>query len=247
MGEVALSFSLQRWSAWAPGLYDPDAWRQWAEGEAGLPTGQGEMPDVRDLPAGLRRRLSRLGKLALRTAMDIDPGLSPRLVFSSRNGNVTQMLGLLESLAREEPLSPTGFGMSVHNSLAGMLSIISKNRETHTAIAAGGESFCLGLIEALTTLQEDPSSPVLFLHADEPLPEFYEPYGDAEVPLAALALLIAPADEAAGEMYRFGFTGAVGREHGGDPLTSFLRFMLRGQGEWRWSGEQGDWWCRRHV
>src|SRR5690606_27849510 len=166
-GEVTFSFTVRSWSAWAPGLDGPAAWEAWAEGEADTPKADGA-PDVRDLPAGLRRRLSRLGKMALRVAMDVDPGFSPRIIFSSRNGNVTQMLGLLESLARDEPLSPTAFGMSVHNSLAGMLSIISGNRESHTAIAAGGESLCCGLIEALGSLQEDPS-PVLLLHADEPL------------------------------------------------------------------------------
>lgn len=244
-GEVTFSFTVRNWSAWAPGLDGPAAWEAWAEGEADTPKADGA-PDVRDLPAGLRRRLPRLGKMALRVAMDINPDFSPRVIFSSRNGNVTQMLGLLESLARDEPLSPTAFGMSVHNSLAGMLSIISRNRESHTAIAAGAESFCFGLLEAVTSLQEDPSAPVLLLHADEPLPEFYAPFGDPETPPAALALLLAPF-EAGESAFRLGFAGHETEARSGDPLAGFLRFLLRGEARWDWSGAQGEWWCRRHA
>lgn len=245
MAEVMPSFSLRRWSAWAPELESPEAWQAWAQREDDIPATDA-VPDVRDLPAGLRRRLSRLGKIALRVAMDIGADDGPRVVFSSRNGNVTQMLQLLESMAVDEPVSPTGFGMSVHNSLAGMLSIITKNRESQTAIAAGGESFCLGLIEAMTWLREDPSVPVLLLHADETLPEFYAPFRDTEVPVCALALLLAPATEAA-DNFRFGFSGVPTRMASGDPLKSFIRFLLRGDSSWNWSGAQGNWWCRRDA
>lgn len=243
--ETGVSFTVQRWSAWAPSLDSPEAWRLWADGDTDLPVEEA-VPDVRDLPAGLRRRLSRLGKIALRVAMDIETEETPRVVFSSRNGNVTEMLSLLKSLAVEEPISPTGFGMSVHNSLAGMLSIVSKNRASQTAIAAGGESLCLGLIEALTCLKEDPSVPVLLLHADETLPDFYAPFQDTEVPVCALALLIGMAEEGE-EAYSLGFSGTETRSAPGDPLKNFIRFLLRGEADWNWSGAQGDWWCRRHA
>ena len=243
--ETGVSFAVRQWSAWAPSLDSPEAWRLWADGCDGIPAEE-TTPDVRDLPAGLRRRLSRLGKIALRVAMDIEAEETPRVVFSSRNGNVTEMLSLLKSLAVEEPISPTGFGMSVHNSLAGMLSIVSKNRESQTAIAAGGESLCLGLIEVLTCLKEDPSTPVLLLHADETLPDFYAPFQDEDVPVCALALLISAKKEGE-DAYSFGFSGAQTRQAPGDPLTSFIRFLLRDEANWRWSGAQGDWWCRRHA
>ena len=156
------------------------------------------------------------------------------------------MLSLLQSLAVGDPVSPTGFGMSVHNSLAGMLSIVSKNPSAQTAIAAGGESFCLGLLEVLTWLKEDPSSPVLLLHADETLPDFYAPFQDPEVPLCALALLIDPAGEGE-ETFSFGFSGTETRDLFGDPLKSFIRFLLNGEPVWNWSGAEGDWWCRRDA
>ncbi|MEX1036429.1 MAG: beta-ketoacyl synthase chain length factor [Sneathiella sp.] len=244
--EAGVSFAVQRWVAWAPELNSPAAWQDWARGDADIPDTD-DAPDVRDLPAGLRRRLSRIGKIALRVAMDVGTQENPRVVFSSRNGNVTQMLSLLQSLSVEEPVSPTGFGMSVHNSLAGMLSIVSRNRESHTAIAAGGESLCLGVIEALTWLREDPSTPVLLLHCDEKLPDFYAPFQEAATPVCALALLLSSADEADDGAFSFGFDGTATRARPGDPLESFIRFLLREETVWSWSGVEGDWWCRRHA
>ena len=244
--DAGVSFAVQRWAAWAPELSSPAAWQDWAAGNADIPDTD-DAPDVRDLPAGLRRRLSRIGKVALRVAMDVGAEDEPRVVFSSRNGNVTQMLSLLQSLSVDEPISPTGFGMSVHNSLAGMLSIIAKNRESHTAIAAGGGSLCLGVIEALSWLHEDPSKPVLLLHCDEKLPEFYNPFQEPETPVCALGLLLsAPGDGEEGT-YRFGFEGTPTQERPGDPLKSFIRFLLREDADWSWCGAEGDWWCRRHA
>ncbi|MCF8467627.1 MAG: beta-ketoacyl synthase chain length factor [Sneathiella sp.] len=237
-------FSLDSWSAWAPELDSPAAWRDWALADRDIPDAEA-MPDIRDLPAGLRRRLSKLGKIALRVAMDIETEGSPRVVFSSRNGNVTQMLSLLQSLAAGEPVSPAGFGMSVHNSLAGMLSIITGNREAHTAIAAGGESLCMGLLEALMLLEEDPSEPVLLVHCDETLPEFYAPFQDPSVPVCSVAMLLRAAGPEA-ETLSFGFTGQPTERHEGDPLTSFLRFLLRSETDWSWTGAQGNWWCQKH-
>ena len=239
-----ISFTLENWSAWAPALDGPAAWRDWAKADQDFPDEEGA-PDVSDLPAGLRRRLSKLGKIALRVAMDIETDGSPRVVFSSRNGNVTQMLSLLQSLAVGEPVSPTGFGMSVHNALAGMLSIITKNREAHTAIAAGNESLCMGLLEALMLLEEDPTEPVLLVHCDETLPEFYAPFQDLSVPVGAVAMLLRAAGPEA-ETLSFGFTGQPTERQDGDPLTSFLRFLLRGETDWSWTGAQGNWWCHKH-
>lgn len=240
-----VSFAIEGWSAWAPGLEDRSAWTDWAQKKHELPSEDGE-PNVKDLPAGVRRRLSRLGKMAIRVALDSGSAESARIVFSSRNGNVVQMLKLLQSLAVDEPVSPTGFGMSVHNSLVGMLSIITGNRQAQTAIAADNESLCMGIMEALALLHSDPSEPVLLVHCDEYLPDFYQPFQDKKVPVCALALVIRKA-QTADEALSFRFSGRDGLSERGDPLNSFLRFLIKREHHWSWSGVQGDWHCERHV
>ncbi|WP_373085014.1 beta-ketoacyl synthase chain length factor [Sneathiella sp.] len=243
--ESGIAFAVNHWSAWAPGLDSPEAWRSWGETVQDLPREEGN-PDVRDLPAGLRRRLSRLGKIALRVALDTGQAENTRVVFSSRNGNVVQTLQLLQSLAADDPISPTGFGMSVHNSLAGMLSIVTGNCEAQTAIAAGADSLCLGMYEALMLLREDPTRPVLLLHCDETVPEFYAPSRDISVPTGGLALSLQQAETTSGHM-TFGYSGEATARKRGDPLETFLRFLLSEDRRWSWTGEQGIWWCERHA
>jgi Beta-ketoacyl synthase, N-terminal domain len=240
-----LGFSINSWSAWAPGLDNPEAWKEWTRSTIDLPTNK-SVPDVKDLPAGLRRRLSTLGKMALRVALDTENVAHPRIVFSSRYGNVSQTLQLLQSMAVDEPISPTGFGMSVHNSLIGMLSIVAKNTESQSAVAAGVESFCLGLLEALALLNDNPEEPVLLIHCDDELPEFYASFQDKSVSQCALALLI-HAPEKSREYLTLSFSGAPTAPAQGDPLASFLRFIIREDTSWSWSGRQGRWQCQRHV
>ncbi|MCR9212232.1 MAG: beta-ketoacyl synthase chain length factor [Proteobacteria bacterium] len=240
-----VSFAIERWSAWAPGIENKVAWTDWAQKEQELPSEEGE-PNVKDLPAGIRRRLSRLGKMAIRVALDSGSAETAKIVFSSRNGNVVQMLKLLQSLAVDEPISPTGFGMSVHNSLVGMLSIITGNKQAQTAIAADSESLCMGLMEALALLNTDPSTPVLLVHCDEFLPDFYQPFQDKSVPVCALALVLRSVEHAE-EALTFSYSGQKDLEERQDPLKSFLRFLIKNEKNWSWSGVQGNWLCERHA
>ncbi|MEH6545380.1 MAG: beta-ketoacyl synthase chain length factor [Sneathiella sp.] len=240
-----LGFSIDNWSAWAPGLESREAWQKWFDEEQDLPVTEGA-PDVRDLPAGLRRRLSLLGKMSLRVALDAGQADTARIVFSSRYGNVSQMLQLLQTMAASEPISPTRFGMSVHNSLVGMLSIVTKNVQSQTAIAAGSESFCMGLMEALGFLAENPDEPVMLIHCDDVLPVFYAPFQDPSVRRCALALVITSQDTNKNHL-TMSFDGKPTNAMQEDPLVSFLKFMISGQKDWSWTGAQGEWLCHNHV
>lgn len=241
----SLRFSIDSWSAWAPGLESPEAWQDWYDEGHELPVAEG-VPDVRDLPAGLRRRLSLLGKMVLRVALDAGQADTARIVFSSRYGNVSQMLQLLQTMAVDDPISPTGFGMSVHNSLVGMLSIVTKNVQSQTAIAAGSESFCMGLIEALGLLAENPDEAVMLIHCDDVLPEFYAPFQDHSVRQCALALVITSRDTAKNHL-TMNFAGKLTRAGQEDPLASFLKFTIGKHENWSWTGTQGRWSCHSHV
>jgi len=241
----SLRFSIDSWSAWAPGLESPEAWQDWYDEGQELPVTEG-VPNVRDLPTGLRRRLSLLGKMALRVGLDAGQADTVRIVFSSRYGNVSQMLQLLQTMAVDDPISPTGFGMSVHNSLVGMLSIVTKNVQSQTAIAAGSESFCMGLIEALGLLAENPDEAVMLIHCDDVLPEFYAPFQDKSVQQCALALVIT-SQESAKKNLTLDFDGELTGSGRGDPLVSFLKFMIGDHENWSWTGAQGKWSCQNHV
>ena len=76
-----------------------------------------------------RRRIERLGRMAIQAAcwcQEAEESGVP-LVFASRHGDVARSADLLNSLADDAALSPTAFGLSVHNAVAALYSITRGN------------------------------------------------------------------------------------------------------------------------
>jgi hypothetical protein len=151
-----------------------------------------------------------------------------RFVFATRHGEFSRTLSLLRTLAADEPVSPADFSLSVHNALAGLLSIASKNQEGHTSLAAAGDTFACGLLEAAATLAASPKQPVLLVYYDEPLPPPYDTFGAAGDGTMALALLLgAPGGEGVIELDADP-DETVEAPSGVQQALGFLRFYLSG-------------------
>jgi hypothetical protein len=166
---------VQRNSAWAAqrdggAIETPEAWSQWAAAPEAL--GHEGQPEVKFLPAGVRRRATRLTRMMLQVAFDATEGIdrgAVRTVFASRHGAIHVAVRILASIAKQELVSPLQFSHSVHNAQAGLFSIAAGNREASSSIAAEADTFGHGFLEALLHLERSPH-PVLLVMADEPLP-----------------------------------------------------------------------------
>ena len=99
---------------------------------------------------------------------------------------------LLISVVRNEPLSPTNFGLAVHNATAGLFSIARKDQANHLALAAGQSTIEHGVIEACSLLA-DGASQVLLVSYDNCLPPLFSPYEDCQEQPHAWAWLMVPA------------------------------------------------------
>jgi hypothetical protein len=168
--------SLLGWSAWTPGVSTPAEWQAWAKGMLAIADAP-DAPPVDFIPAMQRRRLSRLSRLSLAAAYACagDKHTLPT-VFASRHGEIHRTLGLLADLARNEPLSPMAFSLSVHNTAAGLYSITTGNTAPSTAIAAGRDTLPMAMIEATGQLQHHHE--VMVVYAEEPLPAEYQAFAD---------------------------------------------------------------------
>lgn len=186
-------FEIEQWRAWAPGLDAPQDWARWAAqpSHAFDPDAQ---PDVAFLPALQRRRLSRLARMAFAVAAPLADGQPPMpLVYVSRHGETPRTLGLLEELAREEPLSPTQFSLSVHNAIIGLWSILRGDTSEMTALAGEADGLEHAILEACALLAEG-APQVLVIAAEDAPPAPYRPWID-DVPFAyAVALRLRAGD-----------------------------------------------------
>ncbi|WP_067561977.1 beta-ketoacyl synthase chain length factor [Halofilum ochraceum] len=235
-----LSFSIEHWAAWAPGVETAAQWTEWSAGTRPIAE-EPDRPDVGFLPAMLRRRTSRITKAALWAAHQCGAGENAwPTVFSSRHGELHRSHGLLSELAQDEPLSPNAFSLSVHNTASGLNSIATGNRAPSTALAAGKDTVAAGVIEAVGRLQAG-ADRVLLVHADERMPEFYRPWAEERpVVFAFGALLRAPVPGAAWSLERYrGDTDEASPESA--PGLAFMHILAGGRDRLLMAGERNSW------
>lgn len=240
MRNNGVRFSIASHAEWAPGLCTSEAWSQWTLTPYHIASS--EEPAVKAMPAMLRRRAGFLGKMALEVAYACLGGRTGiPIVFCSRHGDVSRAVALLHDMVSGEPLSPTAFGMSVHNAIAGMLTIARSDQANHIALAAGSGSVEHAVIEACGLLA-DGEPMVLLVACDSPLPELFASYEDCVEQAHAWAWLMTPA---ADKVVTLDWSASDTAPSSGMPAgLEVARFHLRaapsmercdGRLRWRWA------------
>lgn len=222
---VPARLSVAQWMACGPGRETRADWVAWARGEP--VAAETSRPPVM-LPAILRRRVTPIGQMAFRAATALSVPDEARFIFCSRHGEFQRTLGILTALATGELVSPAEFSLSVHNALAGLLSIAWRNRAGHTTIAASADSFGSALSEAAACLIEQPDEPVLLVYYEDRLTAPYDEVADSDETCVALAMLLtAPRHDASDvilDLVPFAPSAATASASG--QALAFLRFLL---------------------
>jgi hypothetical protein len=112
------------------------------------------------------------------------------LVFCSQHGELARTRELLGSIIAGNELSPAGFSQSVHNTSAGLYTIIKQSDAPATSVAAGAGTFAYGWLEAEAFLLANPGKTALLVSYDEVPPVEYRPYSRQAQRTFALALLL---------------------------------------------------------
>ncbi len=245
MAPDRLRFSIAAHAAWAPGLTTAQAWSGWAQSPFRI-SGSTDAP-VAAMPAMLRRRAGFLGRMALEVAYRcLDGRTGIPTIFCSRHGEVARAVALLNDLARAEPLSPTSFGLSVHNAGAGLFSIARGERSNHTALAGGAATVEHGIVEACGLLA-DGASEVLLVAYDCPLPAPLDGFADCDEQPHAFAWLLTGAGA---DPITLGLAAAPPEAQAGSVPggLEILRFQLSGAArlqrrtgaqQWTWTRDDG--------
>ena len=145
-----------------------------------------KLPDVSFVPPMVRRRMTDLQKIAVGLASQVVPDNTDyQVVFASRYGEWRQTIKLIEQFHENGEMSPAGFSNSVHNAAAGAFSVLSKNKNSYTSIAAGNRTWESGILSALLS-----PKPVLFVFAEEKSPDMYNDFLDAPVNAHGMAVMM---------------------------------------------------------
>ncbi len=230
---TVFSCSVKAFAVWAAEHDSLEEWCAWAK--APYPFSVDSAPKVQSLDPMLRRRCSKLSRMSLEVA---DRCLSEKnrntvaTVFGSRSGESQTTMVLLEQLAKAEMVSPMKFGLSVHNTTAGLFGIAFENRTASTAIAAGEETFAYSYLEAVQQLQRSEKDVLLIMSEEKLPPQFINDQNDREAPFALALLLGKPGQ---GLKLELEMT-AERRTASNTVLPQGLRFI-----EWLFSNDESLW------
>ena len=252
MSFSGVSFSIAAHAAWAPGVETRAAWLEWAQG--GRAIGGSSEPALKSMPPMLRRRSGLLGKMALEVAYQcVGEHSDVPTVFCSRHGEASRSVAMLTDLAQQAPLSPTAFGMSVHNAAGGLFSIARTDRANNIALAAGDSGVEHAVIEACGLLADGVPAVLLVVY-DCPIPAMFSAFQDCDQPAHAWAWLMesaaADATGNAGNVMSLAWSTAGSSEPDG-AMTGLpgslqvLRFQLREDRQLQRRDRQRNWlWTR---
>ncbi|MBQ4833484.1 beta-ketoacyl synthase chain length factor [Pseudoalteromonas sp. MMG010] len=221
-----MQFVISKCVAWGDGKTSTQDWQQYAQNlvtqSQSLP-----LPTLTQMPAMQRRRLSAFAKITLHCALEASGDYQHDIasVFSSRHGDLHKTTKLISDVADKEALSPTHFGLSVHNAVGGLFSIFTKNKAPLSAVAAGEDSFFMGLVDAIAKMQRYGYPRILYVYSDQGVPEHYQQYVKQQPDNIAVALLIEPGNNSAN--FELNFTSQIpnlDEESSQLQALDFLRF-----------------------
>jgi len=178
-----------RWTFWSPESNDPSAWLEhWRQ--PGAVPGDADPPSAA-IPPMQRRRMSRLARMALSSALEVagDEAVDYS-IFCSQHGEIERTRQILSSISANTEVSPAAFAQSVHNTSSGLYTIIASSNHASTSIASGANTFAHAWLEAESYLAAHPDHQVLLVDFDEVIPVDYHPYAEQVQCDHALALLL---------------------------------------------------------
>jgi len=192
---LGLEFTIKQCVAWSGDLTTAQDWQAYSQGDKKL-SDSNELPSLKQIPAMQRRRLSPFAKLALHCALTAADECLTTVpsVFASRHGDLVKTSKLISDVAAQEMLSPTQFGLSVHNAVGGLFSIYTGNKAPLTAVSAGEDTFFTALLDALAKLKANNYSQILLVYTETLVPQMYQQYIAQDEVSIACALLLEPAN-----------------------------------------------------
>jgi len=188
-----MKFAIEKCVAWYGNIRTTQDWQLWANGELNY-SPEDDLPPLKQIPPMQRRRLSKFAKLSFHCILEsLGDNISDiPCVFSSRHGDLHKTAKLIEDVANKNDLSPTNFGLSVHNAVAGLYSIFAKNKEAMTAISAGEDSLMMAIVDAYAKLESQKLERILVVYTDQVVPEQYSQFVSKNEETVVIAFVLTP-------------------------------------------------------
>ena len=151
-------------------------------------------PKLEWTEAIFRRRLSQLTKMTVQVARDIfeksGADKKTKIVFLSFRGELEREFKVNKTLIQEESILPAAFSLSVFNAAIAQATIALGLKGGYSCVFPSGADFASSFLAAAAPVLAGTEENIVFIYADENVPDYYKEFlkGPNE-PLALAALL----------------------------------------------------------
>ncbi len=170
-----IQFAIADWFYWGEHFFSQDCPEPVAD----------KAPALDNVPAIQRRRLPLVAKRINAFALAAGQAQTP-LVYASCHGSMSNTFDIIRQL--DSDVSPMKFSLSVHNAIAGLLSVVHQNTQSYQVIDSLSGNIEIALIEAVALLTEYPRVNVIYY--DEQLPPAFSDFSRPDEPSATCVLAL---------------------------------------------------------
>jgi len=165
---------ISRFSAWAPGVENAKEWDEWAQDKREIII-DSKSPDLSFTEPMFRRRLSQISKMTVHVVHDLLPvAEDTKILFLSFRGEISHQYKINKTFIEDNDIMPAGFSLSVFNAPAALASIAFNLKGGYSAIYPGGNSLKAGLSLAEAAFRNGEAEELIFVYADEIIPNEYK-------------------------------------------------------------------------
>lgn len=189
-------------SPWAPGLLDnKENWQKWAKGESDVQIEQTkDSPKLEYTDPLFRRRLSQISKMTIHTIHNLIESVNAqnpdsfdketKIVFCSLRGEIEREFTINKSLIEDEMILPAGFSLSVFNTPVALATLAFKLTGGYSVLYPSKNNFADCFKAAVAPLLAGTEKQIIFVYADELVPEVYGQKRPAEnIPFSFATLI----------------------------------------------------------
>lgn len=193
-------FYISNVTAWAPGLTDDiSAWKEWANDNAVIEQIK-ESPKLEYTDPLFRRRLSQITKMTVHVVHSLlektNINKETKIVFVSLRGEIEREFTINKGLIEDGMILPAGFSLSVFNTPISSATLAFGLKGGYSVIYPSKNNFSDAFKTAVAPILAGTEKEIIFVYADELVPELYQDKRPKEnIPLAFACVISSESKE----------------------------------------------------
>ncbi|MBP5587284.1 MAG: beta-ketoacyl synthase chain length factor [Treponema sp.] len=187
------NFYISEPSVFAPGLDSVEDLKLFSQNKKEI-SYEKISPSLEYTDSLFRRRLSQLSKMTVEVVHSLIEkshiSLDTKLVFVSFRGELEREFKINKEIIESQMILPAGFSLSVFNAPVALATIACSLKAGYSAVFPEKENFKYGLLSAASSILSGAQEKIIFVYADELIPDCYKDVSPENRPPLAFSYIV---------------------------------------------------------